>query len=173
MRMRSFLLVILAVLVVAACDSGDAELSTSSTILTSPSVTSGPITTTTVDTGPTDGDEAPPTSLVGEPVGSYQVVERIPVDEGEMQIIVIPDGGYTDIDLENFVLDLLEQNPDLYGAEVFSDAAAAEAFQVPSADRTDAEQEQIDENHLVTLVGRESIQFQGPMSEFPGGAIGS
>jgi hypothetical protein len=173
MRKRSLLLVTAIGLVMVACDGGDAELSTSSTILTSPSVTGTPTTSAPAGDDGSNGAESPDTSLVGQPVGSFEVVARFPNDNGEEQHIVIPQGGYTDIDIESFVFTLLERNPDLYGAEVFTDDAAAEAFLVPEADRSEAEQQLLDDHHLVSLIGRDSIEFRGPMSEFPGGAIGS
>ncbi len=71
------------------------------------------------------------------------------------------------------MIDLIEADPELYGAEIFDDPAAAEAFLTPEADRTEEQTALIEENHFVTLVGRDTIEFRGPFAEFPGGAIGS
>ena len=106
-------------------------------------------------------------------MAGYDVVSRTPNDNGESLIIVIPDGAYTDVDLENFIIELIEADPDVYGAEVFRDAAAAEAFLVDPATRTEEQNALIERHHFVTLVGRDRIEFNGPFSEFSGGAIGS
>ena len=158
-------------LTLAACSDDDTTLSTNSTILTGNTAAPTDSTTTTSDDGA--GTTSPGTSLVGQPVGSYEVVARFPNDNGETLHIVIPNGAYTDVDLENFVLDLLESNEDLYGAEIFDDEDAALAFVVEEADRTPEEQELLERHHFVTVVGRDRIEFRGPFSEFPGGAIGS
>jgi hypothetical protein len=101
------------------------------------------------------------------------VVTEIENDNGVEQHIVIPNGAYTDVDLENFVIDLVEEKPDLHGAQIFDDVAAAEAFLVPEAERTEAEQELLERHWFVTLTGRARIDFRGPFAEFTGGAIGS
>ena len=76
------------------------------------------------------------TTLVGEAVGSYEIVAREPVTDGEVVYIVIGPGAYTDVDLENFILDLYEQGIATYGAEIFNDAAAADAYLKAEAERT-------------------------------------
>lgn len=159
-------------LFVVACDGDDAELTTDSTII-SPSGTDPATEATTTTAGNGNEGSSPPTSLVGQTVTEFEVVHEIPNENGVAQHIVIPNGAYTDVDLENFVIDLIEANPDLYGAEIFDDAAAAEAFLTPEADRTDEENQLLEENHFVTLTGRARIDFRGPFAEFPGGAIGS
>ena len=163
------LLIALAV-VGAACTADDAELSTSSTIVTGG--TNAPTTTSTT-LGGDDGQTSSSSTLVGQSVAEFDVVARFPNDRGEQQFIVIPDGAYTDVDLENFVIDLIEANEDLFGAEIFDDPDAAAAFALEPADRSEEQTALIEEHHLVTLVGRERIEFRGPFSDFPGGAIGS
>lgn len=159
-------------LFVVACDGDDPELSTESTIVTG-STTAPPPSDASTTTTPESEGSSPPTTLAGEQVSEYQVVTEIENDNGVEQHVVIPNGAYTDVDLENFVIDLIEENPDLYGAQVFDDAAAAEAFLVPRAERTDAEKELLERHWFVTLTGRARIDFRGPFSEFTGGAIGS
>ena len=172
--MKTRLLILIAALaaVLAACDGGDAELSTGSTIITGGTNAPAPSTTTTPDEGGGSG-ASPSTTLAGETVSEFEIVHRIPNDNGEERHYVIPQGAYTDVDLENFVIDLIEADPELYGDEIFDDDAAAEAFLVPEADRTEEQTALIEENHFVTLVGRDTIEFRGPFAEFPGGAIGS
>lgn len=172
MRFRWIALFAVFALLVVACNGDDAELSTDSTILTGPGGTDPATEATTTTTGGSDGT-SPPTTLAGESVSGYEVVEEIENDNGVEQHIVIPNGAYTDVDLENFVIDLIEANPDLYGAEVFDDAAAAEAFMLAEAERSEEQVALLERHHFVTLTGRDRIDFHGPFAEFPGGAIGS
>lgn len=170
--MKSGFLSVLAVLavVVVACDSGDAELSSSSTIITGG--TNAPATTSTTGDGETDGSTPPPT-LVGETVADFEVVARFPNDNGEQRFYVIPNGAYTDVDLENFVIELIETDSGLYGAEIFDDEDAANAYLIVESDRTPEQVQLIARHHFVTLEGRDRIEFRGPFAEFSGGAIGS
>lgn len=172
--MKTRLIAVLAALalVLVACDGDDPELSTDSTIITGG--TNAPATTTTTD-APEDGSGAssPSTSLVGQTVTDFDVVARFPNDNGEARYYVIPEGAYTDVDLTQFVIELLETDSELYGAEIFGSAEAADAYQVDEAERTEEQTELIETDHFVTLVGRDRIEFRGPFSEFPGGAIGS
>lgn len=168
---RRLLVPLALALVVAACNGNDAELTTSSTIVTGPSATDAPASTTSTSVG--DVTSPTGTSVASEPVGSYQVVSETTNDDGVARDIVIPEGGYTDVDLENFIYDLLDAYPDLYGAEIFDSADAADAFAKAEADRTDADQALLDRHHLVSLVGRDRFVFRGPFSDVSGGAIGS
>lgn len=172
MRTRWITLLAVFALFVVACDGDDAELSSDSTILTGPSGTDAASDVTSTTAGASD-EGSPPTTLSGEAVSGYEVVHEIPNDNGVEQHIVIPNGAYTDVDLENFVVDLIEQNPDLYGAEIFDDAGAAAAFLVVEAERTPEQTELLERHHFVTLTGRDRIDYHGPFAEFPGGAIGS
>ncbi len=171
MKSRWIALFVVLGLFLVACDDGDAQLSPTSTLITGP--TDGASEPTTTDEGAEGTPTTSPTTLVGESVSSYRVVATFPNDNGETQHIVIADGAYTDVDLENFVIELLESNPDLYGAEIFDDDDAATAFQVDAADRTEEEQELLGNHHYVSLVGRDRYEFRGPFAGFTGGAIGS
>jgi hypothetical protein len=71
------------------------------------------------------------------------------------------------------VVGLIETDSELYGAEVFDDEDAANAYLVAEADRTEEQVELIERHHFVTLVGRDRLEFRGPFGEFSGGAIGS
>lgn len=172
MKFRWMTVLTVVALVVAACSGDDAELSTGSTLLTEG--TNAPATTTTTQAGSGGGgDSSPSTTLAGETVTDFVIVARFPNDNGEERYYVIPEGAYTDVDLENFVIDLIESDSTLYGAEIFDSEEAATAFLVVEADRTDEQVALIASDHFVTLIGRDSIEFHGPFAEFPGGAIGS
>jgi hypothetical protein len=172
MKFRLTVFILAFGLLAVGCSDDDAELSTDSTIITGGTNAPAPTTTTTLE-GEDNSGASPTTTLVGETVTEFEVVARFPNDNGEERYYVIPNGAYTDVDLENFVIDLIEADDELYGAEIFDDAAAADAYQVDPADRTEEQTELIERHHFVTLVGRDRIEFVGPFSEFPGGAIGS
>ncbi len=167
-RTLIFLLVALGMLA-AACDSGEAELSTTSSLVTGTTETPSQASTTT-----TTPEEVTTTTLLrGETVASYEIAVRISTDNGEIFYVVIPSGAYTDVDVENFVGDLLEANPGLWGAEVFDDEAAVQAFVIPEDQRTEQQQNLLDESHFVSLIGGDTVKFQGPFAEFGEFVIGS
>jgi len=173
MHTRWIVLLAALAMVVVACDGDDAELSTSSTIITGG--TNAPVTTTTTpgEGAGSDGETSSSTTLLGQPVTTFEVVARFPNDNGEERHYVIPNGAYTDVDLENFVIDLIEADPELYGGEVFDNADAADAFLVDAAERTEEQITLLERHYFVSLIGRDRIEFHGPFAEFPGGAIGS
>ena len=170
MKSRSlFIVVLLLGLVASACDSGAAELSTTSSLVTGTTETPTEATSTTA----APSTESSTTEVVGETVSSAEVKVRISADNGEILYILIPEGAYTDVDLENFIGDLKEADPDLWGAEVFDDEAAIEAFVIPEDQRTTEQQELIDDHHFVSLVEGDTVKFQGPFSYFGEFIIGS
>jgi hypothetical protein len=170
MRIRLVAL-LAAMLTLAACSGDDPELSTDSTIVTGG--TNAPAPTPSTTTAGTGEGTSPSTTLAGQSVETFEVVANIPNDQGVAQHIVIPNGAYTDVDLENFIIELIDSNPDLYGAEIFDDADAAAAFAVDPAQRTEDQAALIERHHFLSLIGRDRIEFRGPFAEFPGGAIGS
>ncbi len=113
-------LVALAVLA-AACDGGEAALTTTSSLITG----SGDGTSTTTVAVP---DDQTSTTLVGQVVASYEIVAREPGTDGETVYVVIPPGTYTDVDIENFLGELYDSGTATYGAEIFDDAAAVDCL---------------------------------------------
>ena len=172
MKVRN-LIVLVAVIavVVAACDSGEAELSTTS----SSSLVTGPTDppTAATSTSTVDDEGFTSTTLRGETITSFETVARISSENGEILYIVVPEGAYTDVDLENFIGDLLENNPGLWGAEVFDSTEGPEVFVIPEEQRTEEQKQVLDEHHFVSLVGGDTIRYQGPFSEFGEILIGS
>jgi hypothetical protein len=155
----------MAILLVA-CDSGETTLSTGSTLITTtPDDTNVTSTTAVVD--------ETSTTIRGQTVTEYEVVARLSTANGEVLHIVIPMGGYTDVDLENFIIDLKEADPELWGAEVFDDPGAPAAFAVDEAERSAEQETLLDQHHLVSLVAGETIRFQGPFAELGDTVIGS
>jgi hypothetical protein len=166
-RRQVLALAAVTALVVSACSSGEAVLTTTSTLVTGTTTPAGVAPTTT------SIPESPTTTLRGEPVGDYEVVLRSTTDDGETLFVVIPPGAYTDVDLENFIIDLIEANPGLWGVEVFDDEEALRVFVLPEGDRTEEQQQFLAEHHFISLVQGDTIRFQGPfadMGEFPLGS---
>ncbi|MCZ6662976.1 MAG: hypothetical protein O6951_08650 [Actinobacteria bacterium] len=148
-------LVVMA-LFLSACDSEEAELTTTSTLVTE---APAPADSTTTTVAPS---EATTSTTVGSSVASFDVVAREAGDAGDIVYIVIPQAAYTDVDMENFVGDLLEDGIATWGAEIFDDIVALEAYQKDESDRTEEEVELIDQHHFVSLVNGDTIRFQGP-----------
>ena len=158
----------LIVLAVAACDDNTADLSTTSSLVSSPTVTGEPTTTSV-----TAGGDSTTTSLVGQSVGDYETVARESDTAGETLYIVIPPGAYTEVDIENFVLDLVESGTATFGAEVFDDAAAVEAYRKPEVERTEEETVLIAQHHFVSLQNGTTMVFRGPLESSGELVIGS
>ena len=151
-------LVVIA-LSLSACDSEEAELTTTSTLVTE---APAPADSTTTTVAPGESTESTTSPTVGSSVASFDVVARVAGDAGGVVYIVIPQAAYTDVDMENFVGDLLEDGIATWGAEIFDDIVALEAYQKDEADRTEEEVELIDQHHFVSLVNGDTIRFQGP-----------
>jgi hypothetical protein len=167
---RRLLLVVLtaSALFIAACSPAELALTTTSTLVTGTTAgpSAGPTTTTSVPDSAT-------TTIRGETVNDYEVILSFTTSDGETLYIVIPPGAYTDVDLENFIIDLVENNPGLWGVEVFDDEEALRAFVLPEGDRTEEQNQLIAEHHFVSLVQGDTIRFQGPFSEMGEFPIGS
>ena len=165
----SVVLLVVISLFVVACDSGTVELSTTSSVVSGTTEPAPGTGTTTLDTE----DVQTTTTLRGETIGSYEVLVRLFGDNGETFHILIPEGAYTDVDLENFIGDLIEDAPELWGAEVFDSEDALQAFVIPEDQRTEEQQALIDEHHFVSLVNGDTVRYQGPFLEFGEFVIGS
>lgn len=157
---------LLMALLVAACTGGTASLDTTTTMAGGGATTTSEATTTTVAVTTS-------TALIGQVVTEYEVVARQSGQDGEVLYIVIPPGAYTDVDLQGFLIDLLDAGAVTYGAEVFDAAAAAQAHLKPEGERSAEETGLIEQHHLVSLVEGTLIRFQGPFSSSGEYPIGS
>lgn len=156
-------------LVLAACDSdGEAELTT-----TSSSIVGATTVPSSGSDGGDSGEDTTTTSLVGEAVASHEVVLRESNDDGEVLYIVIPGGDYTDIDLENFVGNLMENDEDVTSVEVFDSAEAVDVFLLEESEQTATDLVLINEHWLVSLVDGNRIIYRGPYEDSGEIAIGS
>jgi hypothetical protein len=162
---RIVLLGLVLATAVAACDNQETVLSTPTSLVVGGTSTTTPGTTTV-------GDDTS-TTLRGQNVTEFETVARLSTANGEVLHIVIPAGGYTDVDLENFILELKDADPELWGIEVFDDPTAPEAFSVEAASRTQEQSDLLDRHHLVSLVNGDTLRFQGPFESFGESILGS
>lgn len=160
-------LISLAGLILSGCSDDGGEISTTSSLVTGITSAVADPTTTVAE------DEDSAASLVGETVTSYDVIVRLSDDNGETLHILISGGAYTDVDLENFIGDLKDGDPELWGVEVFDDPDAVDAFVIPEEQRTDEHRSLINRHHLVSLVDGDTIVYRGPFSELGQILIGS
>ena len=161
----------LLVLALAACDDGETtDLSTTSSLVSSPTTGAGGVATTTTVA---PGGDTTSTTLVGQQVAEYEVVARVSDPAGETLFIVIPPGAYTDVDLENFVVGLVDSGEITYGAEIFDDNGAVDAYRKPEAERTEGETQLIEQHHFASVQNGTTVVYRGPFADSGEFVIGS
>lgn len=161
-----------ALLVVAGCTSAeDTELSTTSSLVAGGSPVGE--TTTTLADGESGSSPAPSTTLLGEAITEHRQVHSEDTDNGPVLHLVIPRGGYTEIDVESFVREVREAHPGLWGVELFDNADAQVAFMTPADQRDDDQRTLLSRYHLVTLTEGETLIWRGPFSALGQSMIGS
>lgn len=164
-------LTVVAVLALAACNSDEAEITTTTmdaSQLTTTTTRASNGATTTTEAG-TSGTTKPP----ADEITSHEIISRQSTEDGETLYILVPPGNYSDRSIENFLGDLLEDEVAVSGVEVFDDRGALDAALKEEADRTAAEMQLIDDHHLVSLSNGVEVSFQGPMSNFDDFIMGS
>lgn len=171
-KLRIMLLAIAVAMALAACDSDEPEITTTT-------ADASQLTTTTSRPGngstPTTSEDGAPSTTVAPAasIDSHEIISRQSTEEGETLYILIPPGDYTDVSIENFLGNLLEDEIAVSGVELFDDRVALDAALKDEADRTADELQAIDDHHLVSLRNGVEVSFQGPMSEFDDFIIGS
>jgi hypothetical protein len=162
----------LLLVALAACDDGETtDISTTSSLISTATTVDGGAATTT--SAPSEGATSAPTTLVGQSVAGYEVVARVSDPAGEILFITIPPGAYTDVDIENFAVGLVDDGTVTYGAEILDDPAAVEALRKPEAERTETDTQLIDQHHFASIQNAGVIVFRGPFAESPDVVIGS
>lgn len=174
--MRRHLLVVLVVALVAVgCSSDDAELSTTTTLVAGG--TSAPGDTTPEGNGENGNGEnaegGTTTTLRGQPITEHRQVYSEETPNGPVIHLVVPRLGYTDADVENFIRDLRESQPGLWGVELFDNDDAQAAFVIPAAQRTEEQRTVLTRYHLVSLTEGETLVWRGPFSSLGQSTIGS
>lgn len=163
-------LVLVAVVAVAAvaCNSDDAELTTT-TLDASLLTTTTTVATTDAGTTETTGTTTAPS----DSVESSEVIARTSEENGETLYILVPPGNYSDVSMENFIGDLLENETAVAGVEVFDDRVALDAALLPEDERTAEQLQAIADHHLLSLDNGVEVTFRGPMSDYDDFIIGS
>jgi hypothetical protein len=163
----------LVALGLAACSDDEAQITTTT-------LDASLLTTTTTMGGDGNGGEQPTstdtpdtTTQPSDEVESFEVISRQSSEEGETLYILVPPGDYSDISIENFLGDLLEDETAVSGVEVFDDRVALDAALKAEDERTADELQAIEDHHLVSLVDGRQVSFQGPMSDYEDFVIGS
>lgn len=161
----------------AACDSEDASITTTtadaSQLTTTTTVSEGTDSTTEgADT--TSGDTSPDTTVdMGDPIESYEVISRESAESGETLYILVEPGDYSSVSFENFLGDLIESDTAVSGVEIFDDRTALDAALKAEDQRTAEELQAVEDHHLVSLTNGRQVSFQGPLTEFEDFVIGS
>ncbi|HSJ35045.1 MAG TPA: hypothetical protein VLB85_08320 [Acidimicrobiia bacterium] len=160
-------------LALAACSDDEAQITTTT-------LDASLLTTTTTIGDDGNGEEQPPstdtsdtTAQPSDEVESFEVISRQSTEDGETLYILIPPGNYSDVSIENFLGDLLEDETAVSGVEVFDDRAALDASLKAEDERTAEEMQTIEDHHLVSLVDGRQVAFQGPLSDYEDFVIGS
>ena len=98
-----------------------------------------------------------------EATPGYTEVFREPGLEGDVAYILVPPGEHDAEALEVLVRQLIAEDSGVWGLEVFDNEEAVEAglSRLLSA----ADLALLNEHHLISVIGRQSIRFQGPYSE--------
>ena len=163
----------LVALGIAACSDDEAQVTTTT-------LDASLLTTTTTMAEDGNGSEQPDatdspdtTAQPSDEVDSFEVISRQSTEDGETLYILVPPGDYSDISIENFLGDLLEDETAVAGVEVFDDRAALDAALKAEDERTADEMQAIADHHLVSLVDGRQVSFQGPMSDYEDFVIGS
>lgn len=168
MRRSAIALSVVVAFAVAACDSEEAQITTTTVdaaLLTT--------TTTTTTDQPETTDTPDTTEEPAEPIESYEVISRVSTDEGETLYILVEPGEYSDVTIENFLGNLLEDETAVSGAEIFDNRAALDAALKEEEERTEEDAALIEQHHLVSLDQGRQVNFQGPMSDYDDFVIGS
>jgi ABC-type glycerol-3-phosphate transport system substrate-binding protein len=111
-----------------------------------------------------DGDAASTTEPSPDGTISHQEITRQIADVGEVAFILITPGEYTQAAYEDLLRGMLAADDNLWGIEVFDDAEALEAGL--SAVLSAEDVVLLREHHLVRVIARQVIRFEGPLSEW-------
>lgn len=173
---RTATLALLLALVVSACDRGaEPELTTTTTGASTESspATAAPAESTTSAPPTTEASSAPSTTLPVKEIEQVEIQVATTAEQGEVLWVTIPAEDYTDRDLENFVVEQFDTEENLWELHVLDDAAAVDAARVPEADRTEEEQQLVDNHYLISLTEGNVITFHGPFESAGSFLIGS
>lgn len=154
-----------------ACDrSAETETTLDATAAPGATVTTGAPATTAPEPGTTVGTVV---TIPAVPVEDYQIAVTTSAEQGQLMWVVIPAADYRERDLENFLLEVVEENESLWEFHVFDDMAAVEAARKDRAERSEAEQRLVNRHYLLSLTEGNLVTFRGPYADSGSFILGS
>ncbi len=157
----------LAVTALAAC-SDDPTVSTAVTETSLESVTT--VAAAPDTTRQRSGSNRSTSTSIREPIDiSYDIRHREPSDSGDRLVVLIEPGDYTEIDLSNLVLDIVEANEPVDQLDVVDSQAALRAVIRNSENLTP----QQSRHYVLRLENGNRVVFLGPYSDLGSFIIGS
>ena len=168
-------IVLVVMLAVAACDRGsEPELTVTTSATTNTLDTTATPDTTVAETTTTSAPgDAATTTLARNPIEGFEIQVATTEDEGRVLWVTIPAEDYTDRDLEDFVVSVVDEEDEIWELHVLDDVAAVDAARLPAADRTEEEQAVVDDHYLVSVTEGNVITFRGPFESAGTFLIGS
>lgn len=171
MVMQRMIWVVAVVMVLAGCNRGTADPSTT-TEGPAPTPTVGfiPPSTTSTSTTIPETVERPPVTLA--PV-EYEVRYRAAVEGGDLLVVLIPPAAYDDLGLERIIRTVVEDYPAATAVRVIDDIGALRSVTVAEAEWDDEDRAMRDAHYLVELVDGIRLEFHGPFESLTGYSLGS
>jgi hypothetical protein len=158
----------LGLIVLSACSN---EEPAASTAVTDTSL--APVTTVAAaadTTRPRGGTNRSTSTSIREPIEiSYDIRHREPSDGGDRLVVLIEPGDYTEIDLSNLVLDIIEANEPVAQLDVVDSQRALPAVIRNPANLTP----QQSRHYVLRLEDGTRVVFLGPYSDLGSFIIGS
>ncbi len=177
MRFRQSVILVIAVLLIAAC-SGNDEGDTSTTSTTAATIT------TLGDSSTVAGTESnQPSSTLSTTTSTvdltlsfpkYTIISREASDNGDIVVVLLDRSSYeslSDIDVHNVMSDLVEEYAPVYEAYLVETEAAADALFVENP--TDAEKAALDNGYVAKLEQGFRIVYEGPLKDSGVAILGS
>ncbi len=136
-----------------------------------------PVTTTSVVTSPTTVPVQTSTTAAVSPIGTeideYSILYSETDTVGLRLDVLVAAADYTDRNLENFVIQLIEDVDGLIELNVFDDVIAADAFRIESELRTEDQTLALQQHFLASLAEGNQLTFRGPFSPAGSMVVGS
>jgi len=151
-------------------ESDESDPTTTSGVANTAITAAKPGSTTSVATT-TTGGTARTTTAFTLPV--YTIEARSPQTGGDLVVVLLAPGTYTDLDLENVVADVIERFAPIATLHLV-DHAAAVPLVLETPDLLAPDEETLLEDHyLATLIDGFRMEFRGPFADVGPVVIGS
>ena len=148
-------------LVASACSAGE--------LAEPPGTIEEPVTTLAATTTVAPAAVATTVALPTKTIPSYQVVEKVAASDGDVLIVLLPDGTYDDLDIENLMAHLVDEFAP-FGIHVVNAEAAIELVLAEDMELADPV---LAEHYLARLEDGNKVVYTGPLAEFGWFFVGS